>query len=166
MFPSIPMLKAVFPSVSVCSSPADDSLRPQSSARVVVLPCLCVPQSSHACCSLSSVACLLLPADFPQFVFPVFSQPSAFSCPSAQASTLSTPVGRCSIHHVVSPYVWWSHHSVSSCFSLRTSFGPISSLSSASLPRCLLPLSVVSVRPQAHSRSPVASSWLPVLLPV
>jgi hypothetical protein len=141
------MLKAVFPSVSVCSSPAHDSLRPRT-----------VPASSH--CLALFPSCPFLPAAFPQCVFPILSQLSAFSCCSlsskrpsfdsqylqlvAAPSTASSP-----------SYAWWSHHSVSSCLSPRTSFGPISSLSSASLPRCLLPLSVVSVCPPAHSRSPV-----------
>lgn len=61
------MLKAVFPSVSVCSSPAHDSLRPHP-----------VPASSHyLACVLPSP---LLPVVFPQFVFLVLSQLSAFSC--------------------------------------------------------------------------------------
>ena len=121
--------------------------------------------------SPSPVAGPLLPVVFPQFVFLVFSQPSAFSCcsPSSKCPSFDSQY----LQLVAAPpttsspsYVWWSHPSVSSCFSPRTSFGPISFLSSASLPCCLLPLSVVSVCPPAHSRSPVASSWLPVILPV
>ena len=121
--------------------------------------------------SFCSPAGPLLPAAFPQCVFLVLSQLSAFSCcsPSSKCPSFDSQY----IQLVAAPpttpspsYVWWSHHSVSPCFSPRTSFGPISFLSSASLPRCLLPLSVVSVCPPAHSRSPVASSWLPVILPV
>ena len=151
------MLKAVFPSVSVCSSPAHDSLRPR-------------PVSASHC-----LACVLfsplLPVAFPQCVSLLLSQLSAFSCcsPSSKCPSFDSQYLQLVAAPPTTPspsYVWWSLHSVSSCFSPVPPSVRFSSFPSASLPRCLLPLSVVSVCPPAHSRSPVASSWLPVILPV